>query len=170
MIRQPCRARNAPEWRLTGGMRMTRLIVNGQSHTVDVEPDTPLLWVLRDTIGLTGTKYGCGIAQCGACSVHMDGMAVRSCSVPVSLADGKQITTIEGLAQNGTLHKVQNAWIEHDVPQCGYCQSGMIMAVAALLKEKPKPTDEDIDREITNICRCGTYQQVRAAIHSAANA
>jgi len=149
---------------------MVALAVNGQAHTVDVEPDTPLLWVLRDTIGLTGTKYGCGIAQCGACTVHMDGMAVRSCSVPVSMADGKQITTIEGLAQNGTLHKVQQAWIEHDVPQCGYCQSGMIMAVAALLKNKPKPTDADIDREISNICRCGTYQQVRAAIHSAANA
>jgi isoquinoline 1-oxidoreductase subunit alpha len=149
---------------------MARLTVNGQAHTVDADPDTPLLWVLRDTIGLTGTKYGCGIAQCGACTVHMDGMPVRSCSVPVSLADGKQITTIEGLAQNGTLHKVQQAWIEHDVPQCGYCQSGMIMAVAALLKDKPKPTDADIDREITNICRCGTYQQVRAAIHSAASA
>ena len=149
---------------------MARLTVNGQSHTVDADPDTPLLWVLRDHIGLTGTKYGCGIAQCGACTVHMDGMAVRSCSVPVSLADGKQITTIEGLAQNGTLHKVQKAWIEHDVPQCGYCQSGMIMAVAALLKDKPKPTDADIDREITNICRCGTYQQVRAAIHTAASA
>ena len=149
---------------------MARLTVNGQAHTVDVEPDTPLLWVLRDTIGLTGTKYGCGIAQCGACTVHMDGIAVRSCSVPVSMADGKQITTIEGLAQNGTLHKVQKAWIEHDVPQCGYCQSGMIMAVAALLKDKPKPTDADIDREITNICRCGTYQQVRAAIHTAASA
>ncbi len=149
---------------------MARLTVNGQAHTVDVDPDTPLLWVMRDTIGLTGTKYGCGIAQCGACTVHMDGMAVRSCSVPVSLADGKQITTIEGLAQNGTLHKVQQAWIEHDVPQCGYCQSGMIMAVAALLKDKPKPTDADIDREITNICRCGTYQQVREAIHTAANA
>jgi isoquinoline 1-oxidoreductase alpha subunit len=149
---------------------MARLSVNGQSHDVDVEPDTPLLWVLRDAIGLTGTKYGCGIAQCGACTVHLDGTAVRSCSVPVSFADGKQITTIEGLAQNGTLHKVQKAWIEHDVPQCGYCQSGMIMAVAALLKNKPKPTDADIDNEITNICRCGTYQQVRAAIHSAANA
>ena len=149
---------------------MARLTVNGQSHTVDADPDTPLLWVLRDHIGLTGTKYGCGIAQCGACTVHMDGMAVRSCSVPVSLSDGKQITTIEGLAQNGTLHKVQKAWIEHDVPQCGYCQSGMIMAVAALLKDKPKPTDADIDREITNICRCGTYQQVREAIHTAASA
>ena len=149
---------------------MARITVNGQSHTVDADPDTPLLWVLRDHIGLTGTKYGCGIAQCGACTVHMDGMAVRSCSVPVSLADGKQITTIEGLAQNGTLHKVQKAWIEHDVPQCGYCQSGMIMAVAALLNDKPKPTDADIDREITNICRCGTYQQVREAIHTAASA
>ncbi|HEY2186124.1 MAG TPA: (2Fe-2S)-binding protein [Xanthobacteraceae bacterium] len=149
---------------------MASLTVNGQSHTVDADPDTPLLWVLRDHIGLTGTKYGCGIAQCGACTVHMDGMAVRSCSVPVSLADGKQITTIEGLAQNGSLHKVQKAWIDHDVPQCGYCQSGMIMAVAALLKEKPKPSDDDINREITNICRCGTYQQVRAAIHAAANA
>ena len=149
---------------------MAHLSVNGQSHDVDVEPDTPLLWALRDTIGLTGTKYGCGIAQCGACTVHVDGAAVRSCSVPVSFAEGKQITTIEGLAQNGTLHKVQKAWIEHDVPQCGYCQSGMIMAVAALLKNKPKPTDADIDNEITNICRCGTYQQVRAAIHSAASA
>jgi isoquinoline 1-oxidoreductase alpha subunit len=149
---------------------MARLTVNGQSHDVDADPDTPLLWVLRDSIGLTGTKYGCGIAQCGACTVHLDGMAVRSCSVPISLAEGKQITTIEGLAQDGTLHKVQRAWIDHDVPQCGYCQSGMIMAVAALLKDKPKPTDADINSEITNICRCGTYQQVREAIHSAANA
>jgi isoquinoline 1-oxidoreductase alpha subunit len=149
---------------------MARLTVNGQSHDVDADPDTPLLWVLRDSIGLTGTKYGCGIAQCGACTVHLDGMAVRSCSVPISLAAGKQITTIEGLARNGTLHKVQKAWIDHDVPQCGYCQSGMIMAVAALLKDKPKPTDADINSEITNICRCGTYQQVREAIHSAANA
>jgi isoquinoline 1-oxidoreductase alpha subunit len=149
---------------------MAALNINGQTHQIDVEPDTPLLWVLRDTIGLTGTKYGCGIAQCGACTVHLDGMAVRSCSVPISLAEGKQITTIEGLAQNGTLHKVQKAWIEHDVPQCGYCQSGMIMAVAALLKDKPKPTDADINNEITNICRCGTFQQVREAIHTAANA
>jgi isoquinoline 1-oxidoreductase alpha subunit len=130
---------------------MAALNINGQTHQIDVEPDTPLLWVLRDTVGLTGTKYGCGIAQCGACTVHLDGMAVRSCSVPISLAEGKQITTIEGLAQNGTLHKVQKAWVEHDVPQCGYCQSGMIMAVAALLKENPKPTDADINREITNI-------------------
>jgi isoquinoline 1-oxidoreductase alpha subunit len=149
---------------------MAALNINGQTHQIDVEPDTPLLWVLRDTIGLTGTKYGCGIAQCGACTVHLDGMAVRSCSVPISLAEGKQITTIEGLAQNGSLHKVQKAWVEHDVPQCGYCQSGMIMAVAALLKENPKPTDADINREITNICRCGTFQQVREAIHTAANA
>jgi isoquinoline 1-oxidoreductase alpha subunit len=149
---------------------MAALNINGQTHQIDVEPDTPLLWVLRDTVGLTGTKYGCGIAQCGARTVHLDGMAVRSCSVPISLAEGKQITTIEGLAQNGTLHKVQKAWVEHDLPQCGYCQSGMIMAVAALLKENPKPTDADINREITNICRCGTFQQVREAIHTAANA
>jgi len=127
-----------------------------------------LLWALRDHVGLTGTKYGCGIAQCGACTVHIDGEAVRSCSLPVSAVEGKAITTIEGLAQNGTLHKVQKAWIEHDVPQCGYCQCGMIMAVAALLKEKPKPTDADIDNTITNICRCGTFQQVREAIHMAA--
>ena len=147
---------------------MAALSINGQTHQVDVDPNTPLLWALRDTIGLTGTKYGCGIAQCGACTVHMDGVAMRSCSVPVSAAEGKQITTIEGLAQNGTLNKVQKAWLEHDVPQCGYCQCGMIMAVAALLKDKPKPTDADIDNTITNICRCGTYQQVRAAIHAAA--
>ena len=149
---------------------MARLTVNGQSHNVDIDPNTPLLWVLREQIGLTGTKYGCGIAQCGACTVHMDGVATRSCSVPVSAAEGKQITTIEGLAAGGTLHKVQKAWLEHDVPQCGYCQSGMIMAVAALLKEKPKPTDADIDANISNICRCGTYQQVREAIHAAAEA
>jgi isoquinoline 1-oxidoreductase subunit alpha len=149
---------------------MISLSINGQSHTVDVEDDTPLLWVLRDTIGLTGTKYGCGIAQCGACTVHMDGAAMRSCSVPVSLAAGKQITTIEALAVNGKLTAVQQAWLDNDVPQCGYCQSGMIMAVTALLKQKPKPTDADIDAAITNICRCGTYQQIRAAIHAAANA
>jgi isoquinoline 1-oxidoreductase alpha subunit len=149
---------------------MPTLTINGQSHNVDVEPDTPLLWALRDTVGLTGTKYGCGIAQCGACTVHIDGVAMRSCSIPVSFVAGKSITTIEGLAANGILHKVQKAWLDHDVPQCGYCQSGMIMAVAALLKEKPKPTDADIDNAITNICRCGTYQQVRTAIHAAANA
>ena len=147
---------------------MLSLTLNGKSHNVDVEPDTPLLWVIRDTIGMTGTKYGCGIAQCGACTVHVDGVPTRSCSVQVSDAAGKNITTIEGLANNGVLHKVQQAWIDHDVPQCGYCQSGMIMAVVALLKEKPKPTDADIDGEITNICRCGTYQQVRAAIHAVA--
>jgi len=146
---------------------MVKLTINGKSHDVDVEPDTPLLWVIRDTVGLTGTKYGCGIAACGACTVHIDGQAVRSCSLPVGDAAGKQITTIEGLANNGHLHKVQQAWIDNDVPQCGYCQSGMIMAVAALLKEKPKPTDADIDKAITNICRCGTYQQVRAGIHAA---
>jgi isoquinoline 1-oxidoreductase subunit alpha len=149
---------------------MPTLTINGQSHNVDVEPDTPLLWVLRDTLGMTGTKYGCGIAQCGACTVHVDGVSMRSCSVPLSLVAGKQITTIEGLAANGVLHKVQQAWLEHDVPQCGYCQSGMIMAVAALLKDKPKPSDADIDAAITNICRCGTYQQVRAAVHAASNA
>ena len=149
---------------------MPTLTINGQSHNVDVEPNTPLLWALRENVGLTGTKYGCGIAQCGACTVHLDGVAVRSCSTPVSAAVGKQITTIEGLAVNGTLSKVQKAWLDHDVPQCGYCQSGMIMAVTALLREKPKPTDAEINSAITNICRCGTYQQVRAAIHAAASA
>ena len=149
---------------------MARLTINGTAHDIDVDPDTPLLWAIRENVGLTGTKYGCGIAQCGACTVHIDGVATRSCGVVVSDAVGKQITTIEGLAQNGTLHKVQKAWIDHDVPQCGYCQSGMIMAVAALLKEKPKPTDADIDAAITNICRCGTFQQVREAIHIAASA
>jgi isoquinoline 1-oxidoreductase subunit alpha len=149
---------------------MSRLVVNGKTHDVDADPNTPLLWVLREQIGLTGTKYGCGIAQCGACTVHIDGAAVRSCSLPVSAAEGKQITTIEGLAKNGTLHPVQKAWLEHDVPQCGYCQTGMIMAVAALLNEKPKPTDADIDNTITNICRCGTFQQVREAIHAATSA
>ena len=154
----------------SGRTNMTSLTVNGRTYEVDVEPDTPLLWVLRDTLGLTGTKFGCGIAQCGACTVHIDGVAVRSCALPVDAAAGKQITTIEGLAENGILHTVQRAWIEHDVPQCGYCQSGMIMAVAALLKEKPRPTNADIDAAITNICRCGTFQQVREAVHMAANA
>ena len=149
---------------------MASLSINGQTHNFEVEPDTPLLWVLRDTLGLTGTKFGCGIAQCGACTVHINGVATRSCSMPVSAAAGKEITTIEGLAVNGTLHKVQQAWLDNDVPQCGYCQAGMIMAVTALLKDKPKPSDADIDAAITNICRCGTYQQVRAAIHAAANA
>jgi isoquinoline 1-oxidoreductase alpha subunit len=150
--------------------RMARFKVNGKTYDVDVGPDTPLLWAIRENIGLTGTKYGCGIAQCGACTVHIDGVATRSCSVLASDAAGKEIVTIEGLAQNGVLTRVQQAWINNDVPQCGYCQSGMIMAVSALLKEKPKPTDADIDAAITNICRCGTYQQVRMAIHEAANA
>ena len=147
---------------------MARFTVNGKAQEVSVDPNTPLLWVLREQVGLTGTKYGCGIAKCGACTVHVDGQPVRSCSLPVSEAEGKQVTTIEGLAQNGALHRVQQAWVDLDVPQCGYCQCGMIIAVAALLKDKPKPTDADIDREITNICRCGTFQQVRAAIHAAA--
>ena len=149
---------------------MARLTVNGKNYDVDVAADTPLLWAIRENVGLTGTKYGCGIGQCGACTVHIDGVATRSCSVRVSQVTGKKITTIEGLAAAGTVHKVQKAWIDHDVPQCGYCQSGMIMAVASLLKEKPKPTDADIDAAITNICRCGTFQQVRAAIHVAASA
>jgi isoquinoline 1-oxidoreductase alpha subunit len=154
---------------LIRGSAMANLTINGKTFDVDVEPDTPLLWAIRENAGLTGTKYGCGIAQCGACTVHIDGVAMRSCGVQVSEAVGKQITTIEGLAAQGALHRVQEAWINNDVPQCGYCQSGMIMAVAALLKEKPKPTDQDIDEAITNICRCGTFQQVREAIHAAAN-
>src|SRR5450631_4582243 len=149
---------------------MISLSINGQSHNADVEDSTPLLWVLRDTVGMTGTKYGCGIAQCGACTVHIDGVATRSCGVQVSDAVGKQITTIEGLGTDGAPHKVQTAWIANDVPQCGYCQSGMIMAVAALLKDNPKPTDQDINDAVTNICRCGTFQQVREAIHAVANA
>jgi isoquinoline 1-oxidoreductase alpha subunit len=149
---------------------MISLNVNGRTHQVDADPDTPLLWVLRENLGLTGSKYGCGIAQCGACTVHIDGAQARSCAVPVSAAAGRQITTIEGLAANGVLHKVQKAWIDNEVPQCGYCQCGMIMAAAALLKEKPKPTDADIDASISNICRCGTFVQVRAAIHAAAKA
>src|SRR5262249_29809668 len=134
---------------------MAHLTVNGQSHDIDVDPSTPLLWVLREQVGLTGTKYGCGIGQCRACTVHVDGMAMRSCSMPVSTVEGKQITTIEGLAQGGTLHKVQQAWIEHDVPQCGYCQSGMIMAGAAVLKEKTRPSGTDIATNITPISRSG---------------
>jgi len=150
---------------------MPALTVNGKVHQVSVDPRTPLLWVLRDTIGLTGTKYGCGVAQCGACTVQIDGVATRSCQVPLSQVTGnKKIVTIEGLATNGVLHKVQKAWLAQDVPQCGYCQSGMIMAAVQLLKDKPKPTDADIDAAMTNICRCGTYQQVRAAIHEAAKA
>jgi isoquinoline 1-oxidoreductase alpha subunit len=149
---------------------MTRLIVNGRAHEVDVEPDMPLLWVLRDALGLMGTKYGCGIGQCGACTVHVDGAPVRSCSLPVEAVAGKRITTIEGLAENGALHRVQSAWLDLDVPQCGYCQSGMIMAAAALLAHNPRPSDGEIDAAISNICRCGTYQRVRAAIHAAAGA
>jgi isoquinoline 1-oxidoreductase alpha subunit len=149
---------------------MVALNINGKVHEVDVDPDTPLLWAIRENVGMTGTKYGCGVAQCGACTVHVDGVAMRSCVFPVSAAVGKQIVTIEGIAQNGKLHPVQKAWIDLDVPQCGYCQSGMIMAVTALLKEKPKPSDADIDAAITNICRCGTFQQVRAAIHAAVSA
>src|SRR5437667_11623407 len=149
---------------------MITFVVNGNRASSEQPGDTPLLWVVRDELGLTGTKFGCGIAQCGACTVHVNGVPTRSCSVPVSAASGAKITTIEGLASGKTLHKVQKAWIDHDVPQCGYCQSGMIMAVAALLKAKPKPTDADIDASITNICRCGTFQQVREAIHAAAKA
>ncbi len=149
---------------------MARLNINGKTHDIDVEPGMPLLWAIREHAGLTGTKYGCGVAQCGACTVHIDGAPVRSCVIPVSAAEGKKITTIEGLAVNGVLTKVQKAWLDHEVPQCGYCQSGMIMAVTALLNSKPKPTDADIDAAITNICRCGTFQQVREAIHAAAKA
>jgi isoquinoline 1-oxidoreductase alpha subunit len=149
---------------------MAKLKINGKALDIDVDPNTPLLWVIREQAGLTGTKYGCGIAQCGACTVHVAGEPFRSCSVPVSAAEGKDITTIEGLAQGGALTKVQQAWIDHEVPQCGFCQTGMIMAVTALLKAKPKPTDADIDAAITNICRCGTFQQVREAIHAVARA
>ncbi|MBM3343375.1 MAG: (2Fe-2S)-binding protein [Betaproteobacteria bacterium] len=149
---------------------MARLNVNGRNYTIDVEPGMPLLWAIREHIGLTGTKYGCGVAQCGSCTVHIDGAPVRSCVMPVSAAEGKKITTIEGLASGNMLTKVQQAWVDHEVPQCGYCQSGMIMAVTALLNSKPKPTDADIDAAITNICRCGTFQQVREAIHAAAKA
>jgi isoquinoline 1-oxidoreductase alpha subunit len=154
---------------VSSGGNVTRLTVNGQAHDIDVDSDTPLLWALRDTLGLMGTKFGCGIAQCGACTVHVDGAPVRSCALPVSAVGDKQITTIEGLGADDALHPVQRAWVELDVPQCGYCQSGMIMAVAALLQENPSPTDADINAAITNICRCGSYQRIRAAIHAAAN-
>jgi isoquinoline 1-oxidoreductase alpha subunit len=146
---------------------MIKFTINGRAATVDADPDTPLLWVIRDHLGLTGTKYGCGIAACGACTVHVDGGAVRSCSFPLSEAAGRKITTIEGLSRNRS-HPLQQAWIAEQVPQCGYCQSGMIMAAAALLAETPRPTDGDIAAAITNICRCGTYQRVRKAIHVAA--
>jgi isoquinoline 1-oxidoreductase subunit alpha len=146
------------------------LTVNGKAHALDLEPEMPLLWALRETLGLTGTKYGCGISACGACTVHLDGRAVRSCTLPISAADGKSVTTIEGLAQDGRLHTVQQAWIAHQVPQCGYCQTGMIMAVAGLLAQIPHPTDDEIDAGLTNVCRCGTFARVRAAIHQAADA
>jgi isoquinoline 1-oxidoreductase alpha subunit len=146
---------------------MANIIVNGTRQQIDVEPETPLLWVLREDLGLTGTKFGCGIAQCGACTVHVDGQAIRSCSVPVRTVEGKQITTIEGLSKDST-HPVQQAWISEQVPQCGYCQSGQIMATVAFLKNNPNPTDADIDANMTNICRCGTYERLRRAIHRAA--
>jgi aerobic-type carbon monoxide dehydrogenase small subunit (CoxS/CutS family) len=145
-----------------------KLTINGTDHEVDVEPETPLLWVLRDMVGLTGTKFGCGIAQCGACTVHLDGQPVRSCSTPASSAVGRQITTIEGLSPDSS-HPLQRAWIEHTVPQCGYCQSGQIMSAAALLSRNPKPSDSEIDAAMAgNLCRCGTYSRIRAAIHRAA--
>lgn len=143
------------------------LKVNGQSHTINVEPETPLLWVIRDSLGLTGTKYSCGIAECGACTLHVNGRPVRSCVTPASTVIGKEITTIEGLPPD-TTHPVQQAWIAEDAPQCGYCQSGQIMAAVALLAKHPNPSDADIDREMTNICRCGTYTRMRRAIHRAA--
>lgn len=149
-------------------MKMT-LVVNGGSHAVDVEPETPLLWVLRDNIGLTGTKFGCGIAQCGVCTVHVDGQPVKSCTLPVSAAIGKRVTTIEGLAQNGKRHPVQTAWIEVGAPQCGYCQSGQIMAAAALLARRPNPSDQEIDAALAgNLCRCGTYLRIKQGVKRAA--
>ena len=141
--------------------------LNGQTVRTDIDPDTPLLWAIREEFGLTGTKYGCGIAACGACTVHVDGDAVRSCSIPLSAAQGTKVVTIEGLSK-GRSHPVQKAWIAHQVPQCGYCQSGMIMAAAALLAQVPNPSDGDIDAAITNICRCGTYNRIREAVHAAA--
>jgi len=152
---------------------MTQFTVNGQTHQLeDIDPSTPLLWVLRDRLGLVGTKFGCGIAQCGACTVHLNGAPTRSCSISLAAAANQQITTIEGLAKpDGTLHALQQAWIDHDVPQCGYCQAGQLMSAAALLKQKPKPTDADIDAAMAgNLCRCGTYLRIRAAIHAAATA
>jgi isoquinoline 1-oxidoreductase subunit alpha len=143
--------------------------VNGREHALDIDPDTPLLWVIRDTLGLTGTKFGCGIAACGACTVHVNGRAERSCMMPIAAANGAAVTTIEGVALDGALHPVQQAWIAHQVPQCGYCQPGMIMTIVAFLAERPHPTDEDIDASITNICRCGTFARVRRAIHAIAD-
>ena len=142
-----------------------RLVINGKESTIDVEPDMPLLWVLRDELGLKGTKFGCGIAACGACTVHVNGKAMRSCVLPVQAIDGAEVTTIEGLGKEG-LHPLQKAWIEHQVPQCGYCQSGMLMAISALLKDNPNPSDEELDTAVSNICRCGTYQRIRTALES----
>ena len=145
-----------------------KLNINGQTHQLDVEPEMPLLWALRDELDIKGPKYGCGIAQCGACTVLLNGEPVRSCAYPVSSAAGQQVVSIEGLASKGKLHAVQQAWIDHQVPQCGYCQGGQMLAAVALLKKKPKPSDEDIDAAMTNICRCGTYARMRTAIHAAA--
>ncbi len=146
-----------------------KLRINGKDHDVDADPRTPLLWVLRDHLGLVGTKFGCGMAQCGACTVHLDGVPTRSCVLPAMLAEGKAVTTIEGISDGDTLHPVQQAWVEGSVPQCGYCQSGQIMTTVALLKKKPQPTDEDIDVALSgNLCRCGTYQRIRKAVHRAA--
>ena len=147
---------------------MIKLTVNGRSRSVDVEPEMPLLWVLRDVLDVKGPKFGCGIAQCGACTVHVNGEPVRSCSFPVSAAAGKRVVTIDGLAPRGRVHPVQKAWIDHEVPQCGYCQGGQILVAAALLKKNPDPSDKDIDEAMTNICRCGTYARIRSAIHAAA--
>jgi isoquinoline 1-oxidoreductase alpha subunit len=146
-----------------------KLTINEHAHELDVEPDMPLLWALRDELDIKGPKFGCGIAQCGACTVLLNGEPVRSCSYPVSAAMGQKVTTLEGLEKNGKLHPVQQAWIDHEVPQCGYCQGGQILAAVALLKKKPKPTDEDIDAAMTNICRCGTYARIKAAIHAVAS-
>ena len=148
-------------------MATFKLTINGQNQTVDVDPTTPMLWVLRDHLDLVGTKFGCGIAQCGACTIHLDGSAVRSCLLPVSAVEGAEITTIEGISENGD-HPVQKAWLEHDVPQCGYCQAGQIMTAVALLKDNPKPTDEEIENGMNgNICRCGTYTRIKAAVKTA---
>ena len=151
-------------------MSQTKLLVNGKTYTLDLDPQMPLLWAIRDFVGLKGTKFGCGIAQCGACTVHLNGSPVRSCSVPVSTVRGQKITTIEGIGTLDHLHAVQQAWIDEQVPQCGYCQSGQIMAAVSLLKTKPNPTDDDIDNAMTNLCRCGTYLRIRKAIHRAAEA
>ena len=147
---------------------MIEIMLNGRPAQLEVDPDTPLLWAIREQAGLTGTKFGCGIGSCGACTVHIDGVAVRSCVVPAVSVAGRAVTTIEGLASGGEPHPVQAAWIEHQVPQCGYCQSGMIMAIAALIERNPSPSDAQIDAAVTNLCRCGTYERVRSAIHALA--